>query len=746
MDRIGAALAAGRDVLFEGACGTGKTLAALAPALAYARHADKTVAITTSVNQQARQFVREARELRTTADPPIRAAVFRGKASMCHLDVGYRECQVLRENTREAADLEREREQLGRRADALADEALASGAVDAAEAAGGEAPTDGPVGTPDDAADEAARARSEVVDDLGKVEERLADLEDANTCSYYRGTLDADEAAFAGWLHDGVRTPEAVYEYAHERGQCGYELLKAAMADVDLVVCNYNHLLDPTIRPAFFRWLDRDPDDVVAVFDEAHNVAASAREHGTRTLTEATLDAALEELADHGGERAAAARAVLEPFRDAVASVARDAVGGGPSEGVVAGDVGEDWADVPVADGDGPDDLTRAFLRGYAGDGLDADLEAARSLGGALDEEYEAAYRRGETEVREECPTLTATRFVEAFVGHGDEPARHPVAGVRRAGDRLRGRAELYTTLPEPVTAELFDALDASVLMSATLRPFGVAADSLGLTDPAELAYGLTFPPENRRTLAVDTPPLFASEREDPAVQRAVADALADAVRFSPGNALCFFPSYGEAARYHERLSSGAGGPGQDGTAAGDAPCLLDEPGVDAADLRERFVDADGAALFTSLWGTLTEGVSFDGDDATTAVVVGVPYPRVDARSEAVQDAYAAAFGDRSDHPDPGWAYGVEVPTVRKTRQALGRVLRGPEEVAARVLLDRRYCAGAREDLGRYSVHDTFPPEEHAELVDVDADRLRYALLNFFGEHGAYGGDPPAPE
>jgi len=87
MDEIRDALDGGRDVLFEGACGTGKTLAALAPALAHAQAEDKTVVITTNVHQQMRQFVREAREIHDAE--PIRAVVFKGKGSMCHIDVDY---------------------------------------------------------------------------------------------------------------------------------------------------------------------------------------------------------------------------------------------------------------------------------------------------------------------------------------------------------------------------------------------------------------------------------------------------------------------------------------------------------------------------------------------------------------------------------------------------------------------------------------------------------------------------------
>jgi DNA excision repair protein ERCC-2 len=44
-----------------------------------------------------------------------------------------------------------------------------------------------------------------------------------------------------------------------------------------------------------------------------------------------------------------------------------------------------------------------------------------------------------------------------------------------------------------------------------------------------------------------------------------------------------------------------------------------------------------------------------------------------------------------------------------------------------------------------YSVRDAFPEEERCELVDVSPTKLRYAMLNFYGGHGAYGGEPPSP-
>ena len=707
IDRIANSLDQRRDVLLEGAPGTGKTLSALVPALAYAREHDKTVVITTNVHQQMRQFVEDARAITDTE--PIRAVVFKGKKQMCHIDVGYQECQSLRDTTRELVDTEQDKAELAARQQELLD---ASQEGDS----------------------EAIEGRSAVMDELDSVEDELAELRDGNICDYYYNNLTEDTDDFFAWLFDDVRTPDDVYAYADQQGLCGYELLKEGMEGVDLVVCNYHHLLDPMIREQFFRWLDRDPSDVITVFDEAHNIEGAARDHATRTLTENTLQQALDELEDLDDSRVEPARNVVGAFLGALKSTYDDALG---SE-YAREQVGENWEDITVANDDRRDDLTLAFLQRYEGRGIEIETELAVQLGKVLDEEYEQAYKNGESTTRSECQTLQAAEFISTWMSEGTELGQHPMVGVRCDGttDEIYGRAELYTCIPREVTRELFDEVYASVLMSATLRPFDVTEDVLGLDSPARLAYELGYPEEHRRTYAVDVPPLFASERDDPETQGTITATLRDAIRFTPGNTLLFFPSYSEADRYYDRL----GGNGIEGHGLGDL--MLDESGTPTEDLRQRFVDSENATLLTSLWGTLAEGVSFDGDDARTVVVVGVPYPQLSERMDAVQDAYNRAYSDSNRLRDAGWAYAVEIPTVRKTRQALGRVIRSPEDFGVRILADRRYT---NADMGKYSVRGSFPVEEREELVDINPQKLKFAMLNFYTDHEAYDGEPPQP-
>ena len=769
MDTIAGALDDGRDVLFEGACGTGKTLAALAPALEHARRTDKTVVITTNVHQQTRQFIEEARAI--TRQEPIRTVVFRGKSSMCHIDVGYEECQALRDTTKEVVEVERDRAELGAMSDDLLDEAR----EDADSS-----------GTGGAAADEATASRQAVMDEMTALDAELEELREQSICEYYRQNLVGDTDAFYEWLFDDVRTPDEIYEHAHEEGFCGYELLKEGMEGVDLVVCNYHHLLDPMIREQFFRWLGRDPEDVVVVFDEAHNVEDAARDHATRTLAEPTFDGALAELEETADPRVPPAENVVSAFREALRRTYEDALAYGERE-----EVGEDWYDLSITNDRGRDDLTLAFLDAYTGQGIHEDLDVALELGEDLDRQYHEAYKDGETRTRKECRVLQAATFVDDWLRDSDEEGQYPVVSVRRPGrydaggegddgqratvgadagdevstdggtaeDAVYGRAELYTCIPRRVTEPLFDELHASVLMSATLRPFDVLGDVLGLSGatasateadddestraddasgagpddgPVEMAYGAVFPEEHRRTYAVDIPSLFASKREERETQTRVASALADAVRFTPGNTLAFFPSYREAERYHDLLGSN---PDVSATR------YLDRPGERAEELRRRFTADDDGVLFTSLWGTLAEGVSFDDDDARTVVVVGVPYPHLDDRMDAVQDAYETAFEGR----DVGWQYAVEVPTVRKTRQALGRVVRSPEDFGVRVLLDERYTKRARREMKKYSVKEAFPAEERVEQIDIDPEKLKFAMLNFYSDMGAWEGSPPRP-
>ena len=105
------------------------------------------------------------------------------------------------------------------------------------------------------------------------------------------------------------------------------------------------------------------------------------------------------------------------------------------------------------------------------------------------------------------------------------------------------------------------------------------------------------------------------------------------------------------------------------------------------------------------------KAVDFRDDRGRTVIVVGVGYPALNDRIKAVESAYDNVFGCGE-----GWEYAVQVPTIRKVRQAMGRVVRSPTDFGVRILMDSRYQGSLMKKLGKFSVFQYFPPEERNRI------------------------------
>ena len=261
------------------------------------------------------------------------------------------------------------------------------------------------------------------------------------------------------------------------------------------------------------------------------------------------------------------------------------------------------------------------------------------------------------------------------------------------------------------------------VLMSATLRPFSMIKETLGIErDCTEIAFGTTFPEDRRRTFAVSVPPLFSNRRNDIAVSNTVELCLITAIRETPGNVLIYFQSSAEAEKYTSFLRA----------AFGDSlPVLSDVAGTSSNEIREQFFrigEAGGKAVLVSyILGTLSEGVDFRHGRARSVIIVGVGYPALNDRVRAVETAYDTVFGEGT-----GWEFSILVPTIRRVRQAMGRVVRSPTDYGIRILLDARYQIRAARSLGKYSVVDSFPDEERREIIDISPTDLGKEIAAFF--------------
>ena len=769
--------------VIEGACGTGKTMIALTAGIDLVRDPETSyerVFVLTSVKQQLRQFETDLETINEnlpTEWDPISGLTLVGKADVCPYNrenAGeitdanvYDRCETLRDRTRDLTGeggettagtltAQARSQQLG-----LAD----SGRGRHANTASGSGPAKGP---------SSENSRGRYLESAGEVSPyplEMPTYDDGGSaggtvefCPFYAQYLedlpedDGDplEAVPFDVTEAGLLTTEDLVGQAARHGTCPHSVMGAVLGHVDVVIGNYYHAFDPTTTAAFTgALLD---DSTFLVCDEAHMLEPRVRDLVSEHIADSTLRDAETELSR-----------VLQPVR--FARDGRDATGG--SKTADADLVRAELNDTDVS----IEELERTLefvqdLRGELDRRVRAHLERTspgwQSDLTALEDEEIAL--RDPTEPTEDEITVWAREtgysdavwvraesvgaVVERILNEAEDEEKNrsaPAVGrvlgewyrrdhttnfrsiaLERTWDEMEpadswrraytARLSLHNCVPSDAIGSQLSTFGGGILMSATLEPMDAFGAVTGLEYLAaeedrpvvERRYGLHFPAENRESFAVSLPKFTYANRgaptENTETRRQYADAL-DSIARVPGNVLVGMPSYGEA-----EWAAGA----LEDELDGEKPVLLDASSSDGAteSLKDDFFAGDGKVLVTSLRGTLTEGVDYSGDRLTAAVICGVPIVNTASpRTKAVRRAYDDTFGD-------GFTYALTVPAVRKARQAIGRVIRGPEDVGVRILLDERY---ARESWD--SVRGLLPEDD--EFQPVSPDMLEFGLERF---------------
>jgi DNA excision repair protein ERCC-2 len=758
----------------EGPCGTGKTMAALTAGATLVRHGDyENIVVVTPVKQQRQQFVEDLRTMNSSLEEPLCSVSLVGKRDLCPYgredvfpdDVGVHDrCEDLRENTAGLVESEGE-----------------GGAAVAEAAVGGE--SDEVWWDPQLASDLVKHARPG-----GAGQQRLATetLATAGADSPYpRDQQSAPESMTEGdgtelfcpfeadWYarnrgspvgfdagEQHVVTAEEYLPAAVERGTCPHRVMSVLLESADVVVGNYNHLFDPNSRPLLESILGKD---TFLVVDEAHRLEERVRDLLSNRVGRATLKRARNDFTTLLS-RARQSADHKEQVRDQLAShdvplraveQARDFYDdllGWLDERIEAHldtEFGREWRaggdvlperdlEVPLRD---PERIEQDELTAWAEqEGYTGELWRSLSTIGSAVESTIDHLGLTRTPVCTavgalagqwwEADHATYLREIELEYAPKDERnVEEPWQAQYTAG------LVLFECMPGETLQEIFDGLGGGILMSATLEPLDVFAEVAGLEalreanrPVVERTYDLPFPPANRASWTVDVTRFTARNRGDPDEQRdperwnRTRDEYAHVLRTlarSPGNVMLAMPNYREARWAGAYL---------DGVV--EKSVLVDESTTneETEQLKQQFFAGDGKVLVTSTRGTLTEGVDYDGDKLHCCAVVGVPLVNIGSpRVRAVQRAYGDAFGEES-----AFEYALTVPAVRRARQAIGRVIRGRDEVGIRALVGQRYVPGAR-----HSVVPYLSPGEQSEFVRMTPEFLAGKIDAFWDEHRA---------
>jgi DNA excision repair protein ERCC-2 len=318
-------------------------------------------------------------------------------------------------------------------------------------------------------------------------------------------------------------------------------------------------------------------------------------------------------------------------------------------------------------------------------------------------------------------------------------------------------RYQLYNCIPTVKLREIFSELGAGMLMSATLEPIDELISTTGVSelvhpksveDADERAamirsgaadknddvefrdvtvrrYPLRFPRENRMSTTVPATKFTYGNRGDKETRwsdmsetrETYADLLLTIAQ-SHGNILICLPSYGEASWAKKVLDD----------ADGLSKRVIIDQSSSSAETDETlsdFFDADYGVILTSTRGTITEGVDFDGDKLHCCAVMGVSLLPPKDRNKAVENAYDEHLTGIS-----GFDATSKIPAARKARQAIGRVIRGAEEVGVRLFVDARYLSSGWGGVNQY-----LSGQEQHEFNSTRPEALQHTLQMFWEEN-----------
>ena len=110
------------------------------------------------------------------------------------------------------------------------------------------------------------------------------------TCSYYDNFQAAGEATT---MPSGVYDLEELKRWGKERGWCPYYLTRQAINHANILVFNYQYMLDPKVAKMVSKELEAES---IIVFDEAHNIDSICIEALSVTINDRGLEQATRSL------------------------------------------------------------------------------------------------------------------------------------------------------------------------------------------------------------------------------------------------------------------------------------------------------------------------------------------------------------------------------------------------------------------------------------------------------------------
>jgi DNA excision repair protein ERCC-2 len=435
--------------------------------------------------------------------------------------------------------------------------------------------------------------------------------------------------------------PDRIFEAAKANAVCPFEVSLDLLPEVELVVCDYNYVFDPTIGLRALLHGNALRDSVL-IIDEAHNLVDRSRDYFSPELRVDTIQRARTFLDNRSHQVFDELRILVDELIEQIKECVSSSLGEEPHN-------------------EGPANLDDQAI---------SDLRIA--FDGAVLSYF--LYKREHEMWLADDPVLDVffalTRFHRVLSLGGDEFVHIAERDPEGGGERIK----IFCRDASRFVGEVLDGSASTIAMSATLEPFDFFRDLLGFdahrTD--ELYVPSPFPPENRLVLAISD--VDTTYRRRAAHYDRIANWIAR-LSHPRSNVLTLFPSYAFLESVHDRL------PPVPHTV------IAQRPGVNDAEQREVLAALGSGTphiLLAVLGGIFAEGVDYPGEMLSQVIVVSPGLPQYNLERELLKGYYQEFY-------EHGFGYAYLVPGLTRVVQAAGRLLRSDEDRGVIVVMGRRF-------------------------------------------------------
>jgi len=535
-------------------------------------------------------------------------------------------------------------------------------------------------------------------------------------CSFYEGL---ESVGTDATIDPGVYTLEDLQEFAKGKNWCPYFLARRMMDAANIIVYNYQYLLDPKIANLVSKGLQKD---TVVVFDEAHNIdnvcieAMSVMvDQGVLQKSTGNLSKLTKEVENAKQKDEDALRAEFNKLVNGLSQSNNNADPNQFSVPVMPDDIVNEAIPGNIRKAQSFLSVLKRFIQ-HLKERLRVNKTVQESPASFLKKLYEStgAHVGGiDAKTLRFCSSLLSSLFRTLEINDMDEYT--PIQLVADLATLVGTYSEGFSVIIEPhdermpsvanpvlqlscndaslAISHVFEAFNSVIITSGTLSPLDLYPKILKMP---RVVVSRSFPMSLTRncisplvvTRGSDQVPISSKfeVRDEPAVVRNYARLLIELSAVVPDGMVCFFTSY----RYMEEIVATWHETKLLADICKNKLLFIETPDMVETSLalqnyRRACDSGRGAIFFSVARGKVAEGIDFDRHYGRAVVMLGVPFQYTKSN---ILKARLAYLEEKHQIPEEEF---LTFDAIRQASQCMGRVVRSKADYGVMIFADQRY-------------------------------------------------------